>query len=411
MRITGFGAGGEKAADETRPVALWKNTSIRSSFMRNRLKRLTLWIAALAAATGGALFAQNISGSWQGSLQPPQGPALRIVVKITRADDESLKAVMYSIDQGAQPFTAGTVTLQSGTLKMAVPPLSGTYEGKLSPDGNSIAGTWNQGAPAPLNFARATTETAWAIPEPPPPPKAMEGNGVFEVATIKPSDPDKPGQSILVGRGGPNFLTTTNTTLNDLITFAYGIHVRQITSGPGWMETEKYDITAKPDREGIPNATQLRTMMQKLLADRFALSFHRDKKDISAYEITVGKTGPKLAKNDTGGILPGFGGRGPGSVGVRNSTMTEFADFLQARIVDRPVVDQTALQGRFDFTLTWRPDQLAAPGPNAPPPPADLESRSDLFTAIQEQLGLKLEAAKAPVEVLVIDKVQKPSDN
>ena len=152
-------------------------------------------------------------------------------------------------------------------------------------------------------------------------------------------------------------------------------------------------------------------MLQKLLAERFALAFHRDKKDISAYTITLGKNGPKLAKNETGGILPGFGGRGPGSIGVRNSTMPEFADFLQARIVDRPVVDQTELAGRFDFQLVWRPEQLTAPGPNAPPLPADLESRSDLFTALQEQLGLKLEAAKAPVDVIVIDKVEKPSEN
>ena len=91
--------------------------------------------------------------------------------------------------------------------------------------------------------------------------------------------------------------------------------------------------------------------------------------------------------------------------------MPEFADFLQARILDRPVVDQTGLSGRYDFTLVWRPEQLAPAGPNAPPPPADLESRSDIFTAFQEQLGLKIEAAKAPVEVMVIDKVQKPSDN
>src|SRR6185436_4072923 len=127
--------------------------------------------------------------------------------------------------------------------------------------------------------------------------------------------------------------------------------------------------------------------------------------------INVGKNGPKLAKNDTGGMLPGFGGRGPGSIGVRNSTMEEFASFLQARILDRPVVDQTGLSGKFDFTLTWRPDQLPTPGPNAPPLPADLDSRSDIFTAFQEQLGLKLEATKAPVEVLVIERVQKPSEN
>src|SRR6185436_13040113 len=140
----------------------------------------------------------------------------------------------------------------------------------------------------------------------------------------------------------------------------------------------------------------------KLLAERFSLAFHSEKRELSAYVITVGKNGPKLAKNETGGNLPGFGGRGPGGILVRNATMAQFAGFLQSRILDRPVVDQTGLAEKYDFTLTWRPDQLPTPGPNAPPLPADIESRSDLFTAFQEQLGLKLEAVKTPVEVLVI---------
>jgi len=378
------------------------------------MRKLILWIAC-AAISGGALLAQNVTGTWQGALQPPQGPQLRIVIKISRADDESLKAVMYSIDQGAQPINATSVSLQGSNLKMAVTNIGGNYDGKLNGDGNSISGTWSQGGPAalPLILTRATTETAWVIPEPPPPPKPMAADvkPSFEVATIKPSDPDRPGQSILVGRGGTNLFTTTNTTLNDLIIFGYGIHPKQVTGGPSWLETEKFDISAKPDQAGIPNATQVRTMVQKLLEERFQLVFHRDKKELSAFTITVGKSGPKLAKNDTGGMLPGFGGRGPGSIGVQNSTMEEFAGFLQARILDRPVVDQTGLSGKYDFTLTWRPDQLPPQGPNAPPLPADLDSRSDLFTAFQEQLGLKLEATKAPVEVLVIERVQKPSEN
>ena len=113
------------------------------------------------------------------------------------------------------------------------------------------------------------------------------------------------------------------------------------------------------------------------------------------------------------GSLPGFGGRGPGNIGVQNSTMAEFAGFLQGRILDRPVVDQTALPDRYDFTLKWTPDaaQLAALGPNAPPPSNDPEAPPDLFAAVQQQLGLRLESTKAPVEVLVIERAQKPSEN
>ena len=193
--------------------------------------------------------------------------------------------------------------------------------------------------------------------------------------------------------------------------FAYGIHVRQLANAPSWLKTEKYDITGKPDKPGAPNDTQVRAMVQKLLADRLQLSFHRERRELSAYTITIAKGGPKLTKNDSGGLLPRFGGRGPGSIGVRNSNMEQFAAFLQARILDRPVVDQTGLSGKFDFTLVWRPDQLATPGPNAPPLPTDIESRSDIFAAFQEQLGLKLEATKAQVEVQVIDRVEKPSEN
>jgi uncharacterized protein (TIGR03435 family) len=377
------------------------------------MRKLALWVIVFAAAAGGVLHAQDITGSWQGTLQPPGGgPGLRIVMQISRAD-QGLRVVLRSIDQGAQPINAATVTFQGSTLKIAVPALGGNYEGRLAADGNSITGTWTQGAPAPLNLARATPATAWAIPEPPPPaaPMAANANLVFEVATIKPANPEVRGQSLLVAPNG--MFTTTNSTLNDLIAFAWGIHARQIVNGQSWLESERFDITAKPQQTGIPNVDQLRTMVQKLVADRFGLAMHTEKRELSAYVITVGKTGPKLSKNESGGNLPGFGGRGPGAIGVRNSTMKEFAGFLQARILDRPVVDQTGLSGKFDFTLEWRPDttQLA---PGASPPPQlspEVESRSDLFTAIQEQLGLKLDASRAPVEVYVIDKVQKPSEN
>src|SRR3954452_19857634 len=167
------------------------------------MKTLMVWILALVASP--ALFAQNIVGTWQGQLQGPQGrPPLRIVIKISRADDESLKAVLYSIDQGGQPLTASSATQQGTTVKMTVAALGGNYEGKLNAEGDTITGTWTQGGPpTPLNLARSTPATAWEIPEPPPPPKLMRADAkpTFEVATIKPGRPDNPGRSILVGRG------------------------------------------------------------------------------------------------------------------------------------------------------------------------------------------------------------------
>jgi uncharacterized protein (TIGR03435 family) len=379
------------------------------------MKKLLLALTVFAMGSAGSLYAQEIAGTWQGTLQPPQGnQSLRIVMQITRAADQTLRATMYSIDQGGQPINAASVTFDRTNLKIAVPGIGGNYDGRMSADGNTISGTWAQGGSIPLNLTRATPQTAWVIPEPPPRPKPMAADAKleFEVATIKPSNPATPGQSLLVGRGGTNLFTTTNTTLRDLIVFSYGIHVQQLVGAPGWVESDRYDITGKPEDDGVPDVTQLRTMVQKLLEERFGLKFHRDKRELSAYTITVLKEGPKMAKNDTGGNLPGFGGRGPGAIGVRNSTMTEFAGFLQAQILDRPVVDQTGLKDKFDFTLEWRPDPTRLPqGPNAPQLPPEIEARPDMFRAIQEQLGLKLEATRVPVEAFVIDSVQKPSEN
>jgi uncharacterized protein (TIGR03435 family) len=376
--------------------------------------RKSVLMIALAALSGGALFAQNVTGSWQGTLKP--GPRdLRVVIKIA-LDDDKLKATLYSIDQPGPPATFSKVTKDGSTLKMEIAGL-GSYEGKLSADGNSLAGTWTQGAPIPLNLTRSTPETAWTIPEPPPPPKRMaaDANPAFEVATIKPSDPGRPGKLFTV-RGQD--VVTINTTLSDLITMSYNLHPRQLTGGPAWIESDKFDVTGKPDTPGQPNVDQIKIMVQKLLANRFELTFHREKKELSVYAITAAKTGSKLTKSQGDpNSLPGlFFGRAPNgmSFNVRNATLAEVASVLQGNVLDKPVVNQTGLTDKYDFTLTFTPDagQMASFGPAPPAPAADnLDAAPDLFTAFQQQLGLKLESTKAPVDVLVVDTVQKPSAN
>jgi uncharacterized protein (TIGR03435 family) len=375
------------------------------------MKKLMLSAIAFVLFSGSALYAQNINGTWQGTLKGPRD--LRIVIKISVGADDKLKAEFFSIDQASPAINASQVSRDGSTLKMSIPAIGGTYEGKLSADGNSINGTFTQGAALALNLVRATPETAWAIPEPPPPPKTMaaDANPGFEVATIKPARPE--GRfSLLVNRSG--MLNTTSTSLSDLMKFAYDVHPRQIAGGPTWLETEKYDITAKPDTEGIPNINQLKVMVQKLLADRFQLTLHHDKRELSVYAITVTKTGAKITKNELGGALPGFGGP-PWNFNVRNSTLAEFASVLQANILDKPVVDQTGLGStRYDFVLKWTPDPSQpglGPLPPGITPPPDAEAPPDLFTAFQQQLGLKLESTKAPADVVVIDRVSKPSEN
>jgi uncharacterized protein (TIGR03435 family) len=209
-------------------------------------------------------------------------------------------------------------------------------------------------------------------------------------------------------------VSAVGATVNDLIVFAYGVHARQISGAPAWVESDKFDIRGKPEG-GRPNPAQFKRMLQKLLADRFQLAFHRDKKQVAVYALTVGKNGPKLTKSESDSPIPNLTPRGPGDRPVRNATMDEFAGNLQSAVLDRPVIDQTGLRGRFDFHLQWTPDETqSAPfrGPGEPPkPPAGTDTLPDLFTAIQEQLGLKLESTKAEIDVLVIDKVEKPSEN
>jgi uncharacterized protein (TIGR03435 family) len=371
-----------------------------------------LSILTLAAISASALFAQNVTGTWQGSLQGPQGRTLRIVMKITRADDESLKTVMYSIDQGGAPINASSTTQQGSSIKIAVTAIGGSYDGRISADGNSITGNWTQGpGPAPLNLTRATPETAWAIPDPPPPPKIMAADvtPAFEVATIKPSKPGTPGKGIRVGPNG--MVTTVNYSVADLIQFAYHLHAKQVEGGGKAVLQDQYDITGKPDHEGIGNDRQTRGMVQGLLKERFQLAFHMEKRELPVYAITVVKTGSKLNKTATtnGVTLPGLG-IGPGVFNVRNGTITDFAGLLQGTILDRPVVDQTGLTDRFDFTVKFTPDPSQTFA-GLPPPPATDDAPPDLFTAFQQQLGLKLEQTKAQVDVLVIDKLEKPSEN
>ena len=354
----------------------------------------------------------SIEGTWQGTLHIPQHD-LRIVLKVSKNPAGALTAINYSIDQTFQT-PVSKITFQDSELKFSIEAIDGSYDGKMAADGNSIGGQWTQGQSLALVFERATPETEWAIPEPPAklPAMAADAKPSFDVVTIKPSKPDQPGK--MFGVRGARF-TTINTTLGDLIKFAYDIQDKQILDGPPWLETDKFDIAAQPDIPGTFNDKQLKSMVQKLLADRFQLKFHKDTKELSAYVLTVSKTGSKLKKSegDPSG-LPALFFRQLGVLTVTNATMSDFSHLMQAAVLDRPVVDQTGLEGRWDFLLKWTPDesQFAGMGIKVPPPTdAAADAPPPLFTAIQEQIGLKLEAGKAPVPVLVLDHVEKPSGN
>jgi len=373
------------------------------------MKKWLLSVAVVVALIS-AVHAQDIAGIWQGTLSV-QGRDLRVQIRIVN-DNGTMKATFGSIDQGPGQLPANA-TLQNGMVKIVVPGINGTYEGRLAADGKSIDGTFTQGPAVKLALAKVTAEAAWTPPAAPPRPAAMPADWkpAFEVATIKPSEPGTPGQTITV-RG--RTFGTHNQTVAGMMTFAFGLHPDQIVGGPQWMKEDRWEITAEPEGTGMPNDRQWKAALAKLLADRFGLQFHRDKKELSVYALTVLKTGNKLTKNDTNpNGLPGLFFRGLGVFPVTNATMADFTGTMQAVVLDRPVVDQTGLPGRYDFTLTWTPDetQFGGRGGQAPPPADPANAPPGLFTAIQEQLGLKLESAKAPVEVFVIDKLEKPTAN
>jgi len=233
----------------------------------------------------------------------------------------------------------------------------------------------------------------------------------FEVVTIKPSDTSAPhGRSIRInGRQ----VRADNMSVRDLIVYAYGLHVRQIAHGaPSFIE-RNFDVDGVPDVTGHPNRAQSRLMFQRLLASRFKLKFHYESRSIPAYAIRIAKGGTRLATTTRKpGEANEFSYVCPPVLTVRNYSMAEFAKGMQDGFLDKPVVDQTGLKERYDFDLKWTADESqtycpakggeSSNDPNAPP---------GIYTAIQEQLGLRLVSTKAPVQVMVIDQIETPSEN
>jgi uncharacterized protein (TIGR03435 family) len=230
----------------------------------------------------------------------------------------------------------------------------------------------------------------------------------FEVATIKPSQPATAGPLIGISAGR---ITLTGFTLKELVVFAYWIHPSQVGGASGWMASDKFDIVGKPEKGFVPQ-DQLRKMVQNMLAERFQLSIRHDEKELPIYVLSEAKGGSKMKArkpNDGGaGFRLVFDGaaRLPG----RNATVAQLIFVLQTRgVFDRPVVDKTGFTGNFDFDLSWSPIENQ-PGGRGAAIASDSDA-PDLFTAIQQQLGLKLESRRGPVDVVMIDRVEKPLTN
>jgi uncharacterized protein (TIGR03435 family) len=237
----------------------------------------------------------------------------------------------------------------------------------------------------------------------------------FEVATIKPAPPEEQGRFIRMESAHRFF--AKNYTLKGLVGAAYNLTPRAISGGASWTDSDKYDVLAATPGEVRPNLDEQMAMLRNLLADRFQLTFHRERKELSVYALSVAKTGSKLKESTAppdglpeliNVITPEKEGGYRIVLPARNATMAQFASMLQRAVFDRPVVDQTSLTGKYDFDLEWHPDESQFGG-NIPGNPDS--SKPDLFSALQQELGLRLEATKGVVEALAIDRVEKPSDN
>jgi uncharacterized protein (TIGR03435 family) len=237
---------------------------------------------------------------------------------------------------------------------------------------------------------------------------------VFEVASVRPNRSRDRG-SMEFAKGGERF-TAANMPLAAIVVVAYDITVRQF-SGSDPLLFERYDIVAKAERPARPD--EMRGMLQALLADRFHLAVRRETKEVPVYALTVAKGGAKLRPTDLPEEEPptprtparaGGTESGSGHLLFQGESMQDFAWALSrtAAVGDRVVVDQTGLRGRYDFELTFVRD--APPVAATDNDPATREGPS-IFSALQEQLGLKLEPAKAPVEFLIVEHVGRPTAN
>jgi len=237
----------------------------------------------------------------------------------------------------------------------------------------------------------------------------------FEVATIKPVDPASLGRYIRMQ--SVNRFYAKGFTLNALVAAAYSLSPRAISGGAPWADSDRYDILASTPGDVQPNLDEQMAMLRKLLTDRFQLSFHRESRELPVFAITVAKAGSKLKPSAAPpGTLPELINviypEEKGGVHVmlpaRNATIVQFAAMMQRTVLDRPVVDQTGLSGTYDFDLEWTPDENQFGG-SLPQSPES--TKPSLFIAMQEQLGLRLEATRGPVRALVIDRVERPSEN
>lgn len=254
----------------------------------------------------------------------------------------------------------------------------------------------------------------------PPPPEYT-----YDVVSVRPADPNE--RRSLFGPGPQGGMRAQNVAVVMMLTFAYDVPASLLADVPDWAKSERFDVTFTPDREesfgpGMPPdqmegaISRQRQRMQTVLRDRFGLVLRAESREMPIYSLTVAKGGAKLtpAAGDGAGRKMMMS---PGRINAADADMKMLTSLLSNQL-GRPVVDETGLEGRFDFVMEWTPDgpmmgPAGTPVPVAPggPPSVGGGDGASIFTALTEQLGLKLESRKGPAPVLVVEKIEKPEAN
>ena len=239
---------------------------------------------------------------------------------------------------------------------------------------------------------------------------ALHGQA-FEAASIKRSSPDKAGSGISTY---PNRIHIINSTLKFCVEMAWNVKDFQVAGGPGWSDSDRYDIDAVAAEAFKPG--EFRAMLQALLADRFGLTIHRETQEKPGFALVVARNGPKLPPpGEDPSIMFSRTPTGDATLNATRTSMQQLASSLASRL-GSTIIDRTGIEGQFDVSMQWTPDPSTEPfltksGAPAPPPPPDAVSGPSIFSVLQEKFGLKLEARKVPVEIIVIDRANRPSEN
>jgi len=234
----------------------------------------------------------------------------------------------------------------------------------------------------------------------------------FDVVSVKPSAPDEHNSFMMQNLPGGT-LRMVGVPLRMLIMQAYDVKVFQISGGPDWIRTDRWDIMAKAEGvEGRLSRDRQNPMLQALMADRFQLKIHKEAKEMPVYAMVLDKKGSKLAVHTVGDSQTRTGN---GTLSIKKGGMAWLATWL-SRLLGRVVIDQTELSGEYDYQLDYTPDPGQGGAESIGLPPGTPQPRTEtngpsIFTALQEQLGLRLVSQKGPVEIVVIDSVEKPSAN